>query len=174
MLIRDAVPADAAAVGRVHVRSWQATYRGVVPDAVLDALDASERGRLWAHRLLQLSGSGARVLVAEVGGGVVGFVAVGGTGEVGVGEVYSLYLDPEVIGTGVGRTLFIAAVDALRDLGLRRAVLWVGEANGRARRFYEAAGWFADGGCKVDGSFGAPIAEIRYCCELAPTGTMPA
>ena len=168
MLIRDAVPGDAPSIGLVHVRSWQATYRGVVPDAVLDALDASERGRVWAHRLPQL-GPGARVLVVEVAEGVVGFVAVGGTGEVGVGEVFSLYLDPDVIGTGVGRALFAAAVDALRDLGFRRAVLWVGEANMRARRFYEAAGWRADGECKVDGAFGAPIAEVRYCCELAPT-----
>lgn len=167
-MIRDAVPDDAPAVGLVHARSWQATYRGVVADEVLDGMDASERGRVWAYRLSRM-GSGARVLVAEVDGKVVGFAALGGSDEKDVGEVFSLYLDPGVIGTGVGRSLFAASVDALAELGFDRAVLWVAEANERARRYYEAAGWRADGECQVDDSFGAPIAEVRYAGEIAPS-----
>jgi hypothetical protein len=36
--VRPATPDDADAIASVHVRSWQAAYRGIVPDAMLDAL----------------------------------------------------------------------------------------------------------------------------------------
>lgn len=59
MLIRRAVEDDGdpllhqptGLTRRVHVRSWQATYRGTVSDDVLDALDQVERGRRWRYRL---------------------------------------------------------------------------------------------------------------------------
>ncbi len=43
-LIRAAEPADAAALGRVHVRAWQAAYPGVMPDDFLDGLDPVQFG----------------------------------------------------------------------------------------------------------------------------------
>ncbi len=43
MLLRPAEPADAMAVARVHVRSWQAAYRGLLPDAYLDGLRPEDR-----------------------------------------------------------------------------------------------------------------------------------
>lgn len=172
-MIRRAVEADGDAIGRVHVRSWQSTYRGIVPDDVLDELDPVERGRMWRYRLSQLDETRARVLVAaRDGGAVVGFAAVGVSNQDSVGEVFAIYLDPVVIGAGAGRPLFAAAVGALRDLGVERAVLWVAEANTRARRFYEAAGWHDDGNHKVDASFGASIVELRYGVTLdAPPPT---
>jgi len=42
--IRDAETADALAVARVHVRSWQVAYRGLIADQFLDALRPEERG----------------------------------------------------------------------------------------------------------------------------------
>jgi len=50
--IRTATPDDAAAVAAVHEASWQAAYRGVFPDEVLDGPDLpANRLRLW-QRLL--------------------------------------------------------------------------------------------------------------------------
>src|SRR5687767_3602644 len=46
MKIRPALPSDARAIADVHVRTWQSTYRGIVPDAYLDALSVDERGTL--------------------------------------------------------------------------------------------------------------------------------
>ena len=45
MLLRPAEPQDAMGVARVHVRSWQAGYRGLLPDAYLDGLRAEDRAR---------------------------------------------------------------------------------------------------------------------------------
>src|SRR5258708_39343641 len=43
MLLRPAEPADAIAVARVHVRSWQAAYRTLLPDDYLDQLRPEDR-----------------------------------------------------------------------------------------------------------------------------------
>jgi hypothetical protein len=41
--IRRASQSDARAIAEVHVASWRETYRGIVPDAFLDALSVAER-----------------------------------------------------------------------------------------------------------------------------------
>ncbi|MEU7869970.1 class I SAM-dependent methyltransferase [Dactylosporangium sp. NPDC049140] len=55
-----------------------------------------------------------------------------------------------------------AALDRLRADGHAEAVLWVLASNERARRFYEAAGWHADGGSRIEDFAGVPIEELRY------------
>jgi hypothetical protein len=47
MRIRLAVPEDALAVARVHVRSWQVGYRGLLPDDYLGKLNAAERAKRY-------------------------------------------------------------------------------------------------------------------------------
>lgn len=44
MELRPALPADALAVARVHVRAWQVGYRGLLPAAYLDSLRATVWG----------------------------------------------------------------------------------------------------------------------------------
>ena len=50
----------------------------------------------------------------------------------------------------------------MRASGFPGARLWVMEGNERAERFYQAAGWVADGGRKVDDFQGAEVIELRY------------
>jgi hypothetical protein len=45
MLLRAATPRDALGVARVHVRSWQLAYRGLLPDDYLDQLTPANRAR---------------------------------------------------------------------------------------------------------------------------------
>ena len=74
--------------------------------------------------------------------------------------MYAIYAHPEHWSTGLGRALLPAAVAAL---GGPPAVLWVLEANDRARRFYERAGWRPDGARKqADMLGGVQLPEIRY------------
>ena len=46
--IRRAARADAAAIGRVHVETWQATYAGLLPDAMLVAIAEGHVRKLQA------------------------------------------------------------------------------------------------------------------------------
>ena len=56
--IRVATEGDAAGIARVHVRSWQEAYAGIVPDAYLASLDADERTAQWRTYLRE--GPGGR------------------------------------------------------------------------------------------------------------------
>jgi len=171
--IRRATTADAAAIASVHVGSWRAAYRGLMPDGVLDGLSVEQRAGVW-RSVVGAGRPGEGVLVVETDVGVVGFAHVcparDGYVDGGTGEVSAIYLLPEVWGTGHGRALMDAAVRRLGDHGYRTAILWVLVGNERARRFYDAAGWSCDGAEKTATVGGtATITETRYRRPLLST-----
>ena len=45
--IRPMTMADTSTVGEVHVRAWQAAYRGVMPDEYLNGLRPEDRAEMW-------------------------------------------------------------------------------------------------------------------------------
>jgi ribosomal protein S18 acetylase RimI-like enzyme len=172
MRVRDAVPDDAAAIARVHVRGWQAAYRGQMPDAYLDGLDVAQRERAWAERLGAAERDRpGRTLVAEDGGRVVGFAGVGPAEDDDAGpttgEVYAIYVSPERLRQGIGATLLARAEDALREAGYDEATLWVLAANAGAIAFYERAGWRADGSRTDQLIGGLSLPSVRYRTRLA-------
>jgi ribosomal protein S18 acetylase RimI-like enzyme len=163
--IRPAEPADVDAIAEVHVGGWRWGYRGLLPDDLLAGLDAAER----AERLLAVMGDAERTVsvhLAEQDGRAVGFVSCGPSREPDAddhtGEIYALYVEEDVAGTGVGTALLRAARAELRARGLDRVVLWVLETNARARRFYEREGWVADGTGKSEEFRGFTLHEVRY------------
>jgi ribosomal protein S18 acetylase RimI-like enzyme len=81
-------------------------------------------------------------------------------------ELSTLYLDPQVVGTGVGRALLRHAMEDLRQRGYHAARLWVLESNVRARRFYEIAGWRSDGTTKTERRSSVELCEVRYLADL--------
>lgn len=160
--IREAVPADARSIAEIHVRSWQAAYRGQLTDDYLDGLSVEDR--LQQHRRsLEEPPAEWRTWVAQEGGDVAGFAVTGPSQDADAtertGEVYAIYLAPERIGTGAGRELFDHTVGDLRERGFDAATLWVLETNERARHFYEDAGWAPDG----------TVSTERVDCEMRPT-----
>jgi ribosomal protein S18 acetylase RimI-like enzyme len=160
--IREAEPKDARAIAEIHVRSWRAAYRGQLTDDYLDGLNVEDR--LEMHRLaLESPPAEYRMWVAEDEGRAVGFAVTGKSEDADAdertAEVYAIYLEPDLVGTGLGRTLFSHAVDDLRGRGYRSATLWVLETNEMARRFYELAGWAHDG----------TTTSERVDCEMRPT-----
>jgi len=76
-----------------------------------------------------------QVIVAELDGGVAGFAAVVG------GELDGLFVEPDLWGIGIGKTLVDAATHEARQRGL---TLKVTAAPG-ARRFYESCGFSVEG-----------------------------
>lgn len=175
-VIRAARAADAAQIALVHVRSWQGAYRGLLPQAYLDELDPAQRVGLWERVLAEADagpGAGrAGVMVADAGGKLLGFASFSPSRDDDadrdrVGEITAIYLLPDAWVKGIGRRLMGAAIGCLVQAGFSEATLWVLDANARARRFYEAGGWFADGAETLDASRGFPITEVRYRRRLA-------
>jgi GNAT superfamily N-acetyltransferase len=167
MDIRPARPGDAAQIAVVHVRSWQGAYRGLLPQEYLDGLDPAQRRSGWERVLRETGWSRGGIVVAEDGGALTGFAGFGPARDEDedserVGEVEAIYLLPAAWGTGAGRQLMAAALAGLAGAGYGQAMLWVLDANVRARRFYEAGGWSADGASKQDSIGGFPVTELRY------------
>lgn len=160
--------ADVRSIAEVHVRSWQAAYRGQIPDRVLDNLSVEGCEEWWRRSLSQISEA---VWVAEVNGKTVGFASTGPARGEGfdpsrTSELYAIYLDRESWGKGIGRRLLKAAEERLREQGFEDAILWVLHTNARARRFYEAAGWRHDGTTQTLTLQDAKLLEVRYRKEL--------
>jgi ribosomal protein S18 acetylase RimI-like enzyme len=159
--IREAEPKDAEAIAGVHVRSWQAAYRGQLTDEYLDGLSVEER--LEQHRGALRTPGDHRTWVAEEAGRVVGFAVTGPSQDADAddrtGELYAVYLEPDRFSSGIGKVLCDHALGDLRQRGFRTATLWVLETNAGARRFYEREGWAADG----------LVTSERVDCEMRPT-----
>ena len=179
-MIRRAIEADAAAIAALHVRAWQWAFRGLLPDAYLDGLteQVARREAMW-RRQLQEGRPDCPVWVAERGDGggqIVGFCntapAASSTDSASEGtpaaaELYTIYLDPDAVGTGVGAALMRHGLMDLQARGFHEAVLWVQDTNTRARRFYEKGGWRVDGAEKTETVWDAPVRQVRYRIALA-------
>jgi GNAT superfamily N-acetyltransferase len=171
LVIRPAEVSDAGQIGLIHVRSWQSAYRGKIPQDHLDGLDPAERAGRWRRTLEIIDRARADILVADSGGEVVGFAGYGPCRDADAdpgrtGQLATIYLLPEVWGTGTGRKLLAAAVDGLAALGYLEATLWVLNSNDRGRRFYVKAGWTEDDLTRVDDSLGVTLNEVRYRFRL--------
>ena len=163
MRIRPATTADCRAIAEVHVASWQQTYDGLLPKAVIERQSVDDRETLW-RRTLERDPRLSDVFVAEQDGAVVGFVASGprrGDALKEDGEIYALYLLRAHQRRGVGRALCKAAAQRLRERGLRSAAAWVLRENEPARRFYERIGGRAAGERSMTDD-GATLVEVAY------------
>jgi GNAT superfamily N-acetyltransferase len=175
MLIRRAEVSDAAAIAGVHVRSWQVAYEGLVPQDFLDRMDPAERQPSWRRQLTEAYWPRKGILVAETDRRIIGFAGLGPTRDEdedpgSVAEIEAIYLAPETWGTGIGRRLMAVALQILAQADYGEATLWVLDGNARARRFYEAVGWHADGSVNYDTSRGFPLTEVRYRHTLGDKG----
>ena len=157
--VRPATDADAEAIERIRIRGWQIAYRHVFRADELDRLpiDASR----WRHNLVEPP-RGNAAFVAEQDGRVLGWALVGPSRDVqGAGELYGLYVDPDMWSRGVGRALIRTAEERLAE-EYDEAMLWVLDDNPRARRFYELAGWADDGGRSQFERRGFSAPQVRY------------
>ena len=162
-MVRLATSADARAIARVHVLSWQTGYRGLVSDSLLDGLSIERRAAFWEH-VLSDPLPNQRTFVADFSGDVRGFVTGGRCRDEDSptsGELQAIYVLPEQWNTGTGSALHKACIDALRADAFTDATLWVVQGNDRALRFYGKHEWKHDGARKVQEFDGATMNEIR-------------
>jgi ribosomal protein S18 acetylase RimI-like enzyme len=172
MAIRKALIGDADGIASVHVRSWQVAYRGQIPDDVLDGLDVAKRANMW-RELIQHPDK--VILIAEnTEANIIGFCAVGPSRDSDTNprtaEVSAIYIDPDNWRKGIGRALLSASLGEVRNRDFDQVTLWVLEANGRARSFYESFGFIHNGAIKED-DHGKDfvLRELRYRLNLRAT-----
>ncbi|HSQ36883.1 MAG TPA: GNAT family N-acetyltransferase [Acidimicrobiia bacterium] len=165
--LRDALPGDAPAMAGLNVRAWRAFFPGLVPQALLDGIEVEPRVHWWEGNLP--SALPVRTWVAERGGRVIGLTHVGPTRDPDVpeaAELYAMYVEPAVVGTGVGRSLMAAALEYFRSGPWPEAILWTLPGDHRAARFYRAWGWEPEGVAKTGHSPLGDIESVRYRLRL--------
>jgi RimJ/RimL family protein N-acetyltransferase len=169
--IRDATASDVGMIAEAHVEAWRTAYADLMPRSAIESHTLDERRGQWGQIVADPS---RRALVVEDAEGIAGFALYGRpedeNGTQDTGELLGIYLVERAIGLGVGRELLDRATRDLAALGYRRGVLWVLEANARARRFYEAAGWRTDGATRPHPVGDVELPVIRYTLELGSSG----
>src|SRR5690348_7497279 len=166
--VRAATVEDVPALAALHLAAWQIGYRGVLPDSRVDALSLDEFLPNWERNIVR---EGPTYLIAEEAGEIVGFVSFGPTQDednnpTTVGQIYALYIDPDHWRNGYGRLLMNEAIQRLTKSGFTALTLWTWEKNHQGRSFYERIGITHDGTAVERDRFGAPMAEVRYRCDL--------
>lgn len=166
MTLRRATSADARAVGRIHVESWNVAYRGIMPDEVIARTDLAYRTRFWAQRI---AASAWPVFVIQEGDECVAFCQMIPSRDLDddatrVGHITSLHVLPHLRGRGHGRVLVDHVLTEFQRRGFTEVTLWVLEENRNARQFYEKYGFELDGGTKCYPTTNVP--EVRYRIRL--------
>ncbi len=135
--LRPATQADVLPLASAHVQAWRETYKGIVPDHVLAALDPAKRAARWRGRVE----GGGTVRLGVDAEGIAGFADAGAQRDASLpfaGEIYAIYVLRRAQRRGLGRRLMGAMAHQLGAAGFPGASLWVAAANAPARRFYEA------------------------------------
>jgi GNAT superfamily N-acetyltransferase len=160
--IRPARLGDAEGIARAHTASWRTSYRGILPDTVLDRIDVDQRATSW-RRVLQDPSILTLVAYDLTHHDIVGFCDAGASrgGTAYAGEVYRIYLEHHAKRHGLGREMFEQVADWLRAQRLGSLIIWVLDNNHHARRFYEAMGGRAASRVASAVS-GFPIVELAY------------
>ena len=167
--IRRGRRSDAGAIGRVYVETWQATYPGLLPDAMLARMSDVRQSAWWSRALGDARESRGIFVADDEEVGVVGFGSCGPVREIPegldgtearVGEVYTLYVESDFQNLGLGRRLLDAMLRQLQADGCDTAILWM-LADNPARFFYEGLGG-AQVGRRADRMAGTEVEEVAY------------
>ncbi|MEQ8734179.1 MAG: GNAT family N-acetyltransferase [Rhodospirillaceae bacterium] len=170
LTIRTAEAEDAARIANVHVKTWHATYSGLLPKSYIDSFTEDRRAIAWV-RIMNHMGKSEGVLVSEnLNGEIVGFVSYGPLRSVipgHEGEISSLYILPGFQREGHGRRLFLAASNRLHQAGLEGLAIWVLRDN-PADMFYKRMGGTVVSS-RTSAEADVELDEIAYGWEKIPS-----
>ncbi len=141
---------DARELAQMHIQAWRESYRGLLPDQMLDELDIESRARMWRRLLSDVQSD---VLLMRDRGKLFGFVDYGPCRDVDridgdTGELRAIYVLKDWQGQGHGETMIRACHEELTRRGYSRSSLWVLEGNQGAVDFYKRNGYRPDGASK--------------------------
>jgi len=181
--VRPAAVDDVDEIVRIQATTWEAAYAELLPPAALEQLRTPQARQAWTTAVQ--AGPGFHVLVATEGEWTVGFCAAApaqnpedaaqradepadrpAIGPEHWAEIGALLVEPRWGRRGHGGRLLATAAQALRESGALYGLAWVPEADAASRRFYERAGWEADGAVRVLDTGDGTLREVRITGSL--------
>jgi len=162
--VRLATISDAPTIAEVHVASWRAAYRELMPDTILAKLSVTERAATWAS---DIAGGSSTVFVATTDSSLIGLLAIAHSrdadAQLGTFEILALYVAPTSWSQGAGRALCLAADSFANSRGADRLTLWALTGNTRAHRFYSSIGFHQQTGTtRPYERHGLSLEQVRY------------
>jgi GNAT superfamily N-acetyltransferase len=160
--VREATLDDAEGIARAHTASWQTSYRGILPDTVLDRIDVGQRAET-RRRILRDRSIYQLVAYDITHGDIVGFCDAGPARRhvPYAGELYAIYLIDRAKRYGLGQEMMERVQAQLARDAMRSMIVWVLDNNHHARRFYEAMGGRM--GSRLQSTVGGfPVIELSY------------
>ncbi|OFZ53425.1 MAG: hypothetical protein A2428_10160 [Bdellovibrionales bacterium RIFOXYC1_FULL_54_43] len=142
--IRDVSIADARNIAQIHTKTWQATYRGIIPDEFLDAMSEDVATPRFTRIITdhRQNRPECPFLVAILDNAIVGFAdgvrPVDAPAEYDC-EIKAIYVDPLFQQRGAGRALVRESARRFSERGFRGMIIWAAAEN-PWRRFYERIG----------------------------------
>ena len=163
--IRSARPSDALVMAKIHMRSWETAYTGIIPEEYIREKNAA-RPAMWEKSLAEEQHPHKVILLGDT---VVGIVCFDQPQDDDVGEAFCelrlIYLHPDYFRKGIGTKAMEYAFACARDMGKDFMTVWVLAENTNSMRFYEKCGFIADGKTKsLD--YGKPLDCIRMMKDL--------
>ncbi|GAM14411.1 GNAT family N-acetyltransferase [Mesobacillus selenatarsenatis] len=140
MQIRKATKDDASGIAKVHVRSWQETYQGMVSQDYLDSLKMEDREPLWEKSLSESADTSPVFVAVNSEEEIVGFASFGKerSGNFKAdGELYAIYILKEYQRGKLGLRLLKAGLNDLLKQDYNSMLVWV-LADNESRKFYES------------------------------------
>ena len=129
--LRTATTADADAIARIYVDGWRHAYRGLLPERLLNGMSVTREANGW-RRALEFGGSGrGGLVVGPPEAPPLGFLTYGPDRrqpDRGA-EIFTLYVQPDRQGQGIGRRLMAGAGETLAADGVGEVVLWALKLN---------------------------------------------
>ena len=163
--IRLAVPDDAPDMAEVHMRSWEAAYKDIIPSDYIREKNAG-RPALWEKILCS---DNTTQYIIKKDGKTAGMLGMGASRDDDVSkdtyELMGLYLLPEYFRQGIGTQAMEFAFAKARSLEMKIMTVWLLEENLNAKMFYEKFGFVADGKSN-ERDFGKPLKSIRMRRDL--------
>lgn len=148
MHVRTATAADLERVIEIGTTTWRATYPPITGEAYVEEGIA----RWWTPEAVQPGIERGTVLVAEDGAGPVAMASYSLLDD-GAVMLWKLYVLPDAQGSGAGRALMTAVMEAGRESGAGTVRLTHLVGNDRAHAVYERLGFVEVGrvGSPIEG-----------------------
>jgi ribosomal protein S18 acetylase RimI-like enzyme len=161
--VRPAADRDADQVAAVHAESSHAAYENLVPGQHA-SLPMDKRRAFWRDAIEY--GEPQVLVVVDERSKIVGFVGFDRSRDAKsrstTGEIWAIYVEPQLWRQGAGLALWDAAREGLIEEGCTEVTLWIPLCNERALAFAEHAGFRREiDSARTAAMGGVKLEEIR-------------
>lgn len=160
--IRKAKSGDESTLAYIQTESWKSAFKDILPTDVLEKCTQIEKATAMYKRLLEQNvGNGYILSVEGKPHCIAWWDATREADMPGYAELICIHSLPDNWHKGYGSKMMQRVLGDIQAAGYQKVMLWVFEANARARSFYEAHGFAFEGRIKPN------IEPKEICYEIS-------